>query len=175
MMTMKLLSIRLLSLLVAFALLPCLCLAAGDAPIDRATLKGLKSVGVIMDPLGPALQERGLSADALVKQIQKRLQDAGIQVSDDATEFVGLRVLSAQAKRTSYAISISLSLYQRVELVRDRALKSSTDTWGVESVILAQPKEVSESVSETVDELVQRFVASYKSENPATPPAQPQP
>ncbi len=167
MMNMNCLRVRALAPAILVTLLSAPLMDAGDAPIDRATLKGLKAVTVVIDPLGAALEGHGLKAAALISQIEKRLQDAGVPVSTDAADFLGVRIMSAEAKRSPAAISISLSAYQNVELAREKTIKTVTETWGVQSVLLAQPNKISQSVTETIDELTQRFIDAYRSVNPA--------
>jgi hypothetical protein len=178
MMSMIRLSIRALLPIVFFAALASPGYAASDGPLDRATLEGLKSLAVIMDPLGAELTDHGLSVKTVSKYVEIRLEQAGIQVAPNAKEFLGLRVLSAQSgKKGSIAVAVTIGVYQQVELVRDTAAKTATDTWGAQSVLLTGANQVNESVSETIDELVQRFVTAYRSVNPAEPstPAAPVP
>jgi hypothetical protein len=152
-------------LIVALALAPAL-FAAGDGPLDRATLRGLKAVSVVVDPLDPELRKEGLSGPALQRKVEQRLQRAGIPVDANAVDFVGLRILGAQAKRTSVALAIDLGVYQAVVLVRDKQTKTATETWAVRSVVLSPPKQVYESSSETIDQLVDQLVTAYRAVNP---------
>jgi len=148
--------------------------AAGDAPLDRATLRGLGSVGVIIDPIDPDLVKEGLTPDLLQKRIEGRLRDAGIAVDPSAHEFVGLRILQVRAQRGSftqrppYAVCVSVGVYQPVELIRNKDLKTATETWAVETVLMADPKVVSREALNSVDELADRLVAAYRSANPGT-------
>lgn len=137
---------------------------AGDGPLDRATLRGLKALNVIVDPIGPDLARGGLTADALRGRLERALSTSGITFDPQAAEFLALRVTSAQGKRTDVAISVSLSVYQPVILARNKE-KTATDTWEIESVILAPPKQVQESVAETVELLVRQFAQSHRSAN----------
>jgi hypothetical protein len=172
MMSMIRLSIRALLPVIVLAALASHGFAASDGPLDRATLKGIKSFAVIMDPLGAELTDHGLSVKTVSKYVEIRLEQAGIQVSPDAKEFLGLRVLSAQSgKKGPMAVAITIGLYQQVELVRDTAAKTATDTWGAQSILLTGANQVNESVSETIDELVQRFVTAYRSVNQPEPAA----
>ncbi len=139
--------------------------AAGDSPLERATLKGLKAVNIVIDPLDAELQSEALSGDKLRAQVQQRLQAAGIAVDPQAVEFLGLRITAAQAKRTPVALCVDLNVYQPVILARDKNVKTATETWGAHSVLLAPPRQVSDSSAETVDQLVQQFVAAYRSAN----------
>jgi len=140
--------------------------SAGDGPLDRATLRGLKAIGVVIDPLDAELEREGLSGEALQTQVEQRLQAAGIPIDKNAVEFVGLKIMGAQAKRTPVALCLDLGLYQPVILSRDKEIRTATETWGTHSVLLAQPRQVSQSSAETVDQLVQQFVDAYRSANP---------
>lgn len=159
----------------ALMALPCALLAAGDTAVDRATLRGLKAVNVVIDPIHPELEQQGVTRDALQARIEKQLQAAGVAIDNNALEFLALRIIPAREKRGPYCISITLSLYQPVVLVRDREIKTATDTWQVATLWAMQPKAVYESTVGAVDQLAARFTEVYQSENPqgwrgASPP-----
>ena len=153
-------------LLVALLVLPPVIKAAGDAPLDRATLRGLGSGGVIVDPIDPDLAKEGVTQDLLQKRIEGRLRDAGIGVDPAAPEFVGIRVLQVRAPRGPYALCLSVGVYQPVLLARNKDVKTATETWAVETVLMADPKVVSREALVSVDELASRLVAAYRSANP---------
>jgi hypothetical protein len=153
-------------LLVAVLFLPPVMKAAGDAPLDRATLRGLGSVSVIVDPIDSELLKEGLTQDLLQKRIQGRLRDAGIGVDPSAPEFVGLRVLQVRAQRGPYALCLSVGVYQPVLLIRNKEVKTATETWAVETVLMADPKVVNRETLNSLDELADRLVAAYRSANP---------
>jgi hypothetical protein len=139
---------------------------AGDAPLDRATLRGIKAISVVIDPVASEIQDQGATADGLRDRLQERLRDAGLNVDPASREFVGLRLMSVRAGRGPFAIVASLALYQQVTLVRDKNLKTATQTWGVDTVVLADLKQVKRACLDSVDELAARFVTAYQSENP---------
>jgi hypothetical protein len=139
---------------------------AGDTPMDRATLKGIKAIGVIVDQLPPEFPKEGVNTDALQTRLADRLRAANITVDPDAKEFVGLRVTSVRANRGPYAVCISIGLYQPVTLVRDPAMRLAPQTWEVETVLMADPKILYRAAMESVDELAARFVTAYRSVNP---------
>ena len=140
--------------------------AAGDAPLDRATLRGLHTVGVVVDPLDPELIRQGVTEDILKTRIEGRLRDGGIAVDKSATEFVGLRVMHVRASRGPYALCLSIGVYQPVLLVRDKAVKTATETWAVETVLMADPRVVGRESLHSVDELATRLVEAYRQANP---------
>lgn len=140
---------------------------SSDAPLDRATLRGLKAVKAIVDsPDGDALQQAGLTTAKLAGQIEQRIAKAGIPVDPNAREFVGLRVTFAHAKKTDYALGLTLAVYQNVSLSRDPAMKTMAETWSGESILLVPPRMLGEAVANTLDQLVDQFIAAYRSANP---------
>ena len=140
---------------------------AGDAALDRATLRGLTAVNVVIDPVAPEIQREGATAVALRARIEERLREAGIQVDAAGTNFVGLRLTSVRAGRGPFAIAFSVGLYQPVALVRDRNLRTATQTWEVDAVVLADTKQVYRACVDTVDDLTGQFVAAYRTVNVA--------
>jgi hypothetical protein len=138
---------------------------AGDAALDRATLRGVKAVNVVVDPVGSDIQQEGATEQALRARLQDRLRQAGIPLDSGSNEFVALRLTSVRAGRGPYAIAVTIGLYQPVVLVRDRNIKTATQTWEVETVVLAGSKEVLRASMDSVDELAGRFVTAYRAVN----------
>src|SRR4051794_7767036 len=139
---------------------------AGDATLDRASLKGVKAVGVIIDQLPPDLPKEGVTADVLQTRLTQRLNDAHIPIDLAAKEFVGLRASSVRAAKGPYAVSMTIGLYQPVTLVRDKEMRAAPQTWEVDTVMMADPKLLYRAAMESVDELAARFIAAYRSVNP---------
>ena len=147
-------------------LLPFLTRAAGDAPLDRATLHGLKAVNIVIDQLDPSIEELGVTADALETRLLARLAAAQIPVDRTAAEFIGFRITSVRGNRGPFALSLTIGLYQPVMLSRDHNTRTATQTWEVESILMADPKQVQTASFETADQLADRFAAAYKLANP---------
>jgi hypothetical protein len=145
--------------------LPLFTGAASDAALDRATLRGLKGVNIVIDPLSPALQDAGVTANLLDTHISARLERAGIPVDRKAVEFLGFRITEVRGKRGPYALSLRAGVYQPVLLVRDHNVKTATQTWDVETVLLSEPKTLNDAVLTSVDELVDGFAAAWRSVN----------
>lgn len=153
-------------LLAALLVLPSAIPGAGDAPLDRATLRGLKSVSVVIDRLTPDLQRDGLSPERLQRQIEERLSKAGIIIDKDAVEFIGFRVLAIREKKAPYSLWFAIGLYQPVLLSRDKNIRTATQTWEAETAVTATPKLLVRSSAAIVDQLADQFVAAYRSVNP---------
>lgn len=141
---------------------------ANDGLLDRATLKGLNAVNVVIDPIAsPELQRAGVTDASLKSQVEQRLKAARVAVDGGAVEFLGLRVSFAQASRSSAAVGLSLGLYQQVQLTRDRNIRTATETWGTTSLQLLALKGIKQGIVECVNELVDRFTAAYLRANSA--------
>jgi hypothetical protein len=61
---------------------------------------------------------------------------------------------------------MTVGLYQPVIISRNRELRTSTQTWEVESVLLADTKILSTACTESVDDLLDRFATAFHSTNP---------
>jgi hypothetical protein len=149
------------------AALAATCGCASDGPIERATLRGLKAVRVIVDPPDQDLQKAGITAAKLTEMIEQRMKQMGMQVDSQAVEFVGLRVTAAHEKKKNSAVCLTLALYQNVTLARDPKIKATTETWSGDSVVLAPPQLFFEAVSNTVNQLVDQFANAFRTANPA--------
>jgi hypothetical protein len=51
-------------------------------------------------------------------------------------------------------------------LIRNKEVKTATETWAVETVLMADPKVVNRETLNSLDELADRLVAAYRSANP---------
>jgi hypothetical protein len=155
---------------------------AGDAALDRSTMRGLAAVNVVIDPVAEELQAQEVTANLLVTRLEQKLRDSGVKIDQNASEFVALRLTSVRAARGSFvgrtggpfAVAATIGLYQPVMLVRDRNVRTATQTWEVDTITLADAKQVYRACMDSVDELAARFVTAWRSVNPAgeiRPPA----
>ncbi|MFN7998942.1 MAG: hypothetical protein U0Q18_35285 [Bryobacteraceae bacterium] len=146
------------------ALLP-LRLPSSDTPLDRTTLKGVTSLKVAVDALPADLESAGLTVAGLRTRVEGRLQKAGLTVDPGAHEFVGIRLLAVKQGKADLGVCFALGLYQRVGLERDKTIRTVTETWEAESIILVRAKQLQEAAEGTVDQLVNQFVDAYESAN----------
>ena len=161
----------------------CFCMAltvfaggclAGDSTMDRATLRGLKAVKVVVDPPPPEMERAGFDRDHLRANIEQKLRDAGIKVDNDVIEFLGLGIAMVQGGRkvplsfgkAPVSLTLSLGLYQVIVLSRDQTIKTVAETWEQQKVIQATAKSLDQVLPGAIDELVDQFVKAYRSVNP---------
>jgi hypothetical protein len=144
--------------------------AAGDSALDRATLRGIEAVNVVVDPVDPQVESAGVTRADLRARVETRLRSKGMMVDTSRPEFLAVRMTLAHSGRgpfAMYAVALTLGLYQPVELVRDAKVRTATQTWEVETVILSAPKSLDQAVLDSIDDLTDRFVKAHRSVNEA--------
>ena len=141
-------------------------LRAGDGALDRATLRGIKAVNVVVDPLNRQLEQTGLTQEMLRSKLEERLRQAGIAIDRNSNEFLGLRVDSVLARKGPYSICFALGFYQRVLLVRDQGIRTATQTWDVNTILVVMPKPMVDGALNTAEQLADQFVTAYRFVNP---------
>jgi hypothetical protein len=144
-----------------------------DTPAARSTLKGIKALRVQIAPLPTDLQRLGLAWDQIQADVELRLRQAGIIVSQaEATATPLLWVaLNSLPRGDSFFVSFSikLDLVQFVQLARDMSIGAPAPTWGVDTVGTGDmhPTETNRTAfRDFVRELVDRFINAYLEQNP---------
>jgi hypothetical protein len=140
----------------------------GDSAMDRATLRGVKAVKVIIDPPSPELEHNGVDRELLRVGVVQKLQNAGIKIDNDVVEFLGVDISSAAraGRKGPVPLVIGVGVYQVVALTRDKNTKTVAETWGDQKVMAVPAKGLDRQVSMAVDDLVDEFVRAYRSVNP---------
>jgi hypothetical protein len=151
--------------LAAILAMPAIAPAAGDAAIDRATLRGLGALNVVVDKLDAQLQSAGVTADAVRARLEDRLHAANIAVDASKSEFLAVRMTGVRAAHGPFAVAVTLGAYQPVALGRDAKIRTATQTWEVETVLLADQKQLYRAAMDSIDELAAGFVTAYRSVN----------
>jgi hypothetical protein len=141
---------------------------------NRATLRGLKGVGVLVEKLPPEVEQEGFKRDQLQMEVESKLRTAGIKVLTKEEAFntpgepflyININVNMAKTESDIYPYSIDLLLIQKVSLLRDPKLTSYAITWstgGVGSIA----KQIVSQLRENVEAMVDVFIKTYLAENP---------
>jgi hypothetical protein len=143
----------------------CAILTAGDAALDRATLRGVSGINVVIDQLDPQLEQAGLTKEVLRNRIVDKLRIANIMVDTNSNVFLGLRVDGMLPKKGPDALCFALGFYQPVILSRDAKIRTATLTWDVRTVLMVAPKPMVQSALNTIEQLTDQFVSAYRSVN----------
>jgi hypothetical protein len=158
---------------VAFALMTLLLLGLpvparpGDQPNDRATLKGLKTIMVVVEHLTPEAERDGLTKDQLQTDVEVRLRKAGIKVTSSEIEeaYLYLNVFTVKDSSGQYVYHIRLEFNQEVILKRNRNVSLPAPTWSLDLGGIVGAQKLHE-VRDDVADMVDRFINAYLEQNP---------
>jgi hypothetical protein len=141
--------------------------AANDSPDERASLKGLGAISLVVEDTGAAAQKYGLTAMRLQSEIREQLQRGGIAVRQEADPYLYVQVTMVDPGGTlPLAYSIQVSLVQEVALPRGLNAHFQGPTWWQRNVGMAAGDRVSQSAGARVQEFVEQFINAYRSANP---------
>jgi|SRR5712671_2278194 hypothetical protein len=142
-------------------------LSANDSPDERASLKGLGAISLVLEDPGPAAQKYGLTAMRLQNEIRDRLQRAGITVRQEADPYLYVQITVVDpGGALPLAYSIQVTMMQEVALPRGLNAHFQAPTWWQSSVGMAGADRLSQSVSGRAQEFVDQFIKAYQSVNP---------
>lgn len=148
-------------------------LLALDSEMNRATLKGLRGVRVLVEDLASEVEREGLVKEQLQKSIEERLRQAGIRILtlEEAVKapgepylYVNINVSFAKGGEVC-SYSIDEALIQNVTLVRSPKQTTYAATWSTGGVGLISRKSLSE-LKESVGEIADIFAKAFLSVNP---------
>ncbi|MBN1843104.1 MAG: hypothetical protein JW883_12605 [Deltaproteobacteria bacterium] len=147
---------------------------AGGLDIGRISLKGLKGLHVAVRTLKPEIQNEGLTRKIIEKDVESRLNDAGIKTLTAMECFStaggpsldvdvkASKLKSGSEKSSGYIYTIDVRLAQGVTLDRDSMIALHADTWKTQDYgQVSKLEELRNKIKEKIDE----FARSYKAAN----------
>lgn len=144
----------------------------------KSTLEGLKGVAPSVRLIIPEKYRRTikLTDGQLQAQVTSALQNASIKIlepTNSATPvellFVTVSVSKVSAERPIYFFKAETELWQQVELVRDRRIRTITRTWPLRPesrLIVAGSMKVEQAIKDIVSGQMSDFVNDYLTANP---------
>jgi hypothetical protein len=152
-------------------------LHALDTDVTRMTLSGLQGVYVAVEEFQPnlmkygAVQKAGLSKEALQREIEARLNKAGIKVLtwDQALKtpgapFLYIVVNTHESEKYWYAYDIRIELQQLVSMAANPKVRAMAGTWSTNMTGIANIGTL-QVIKDDVGVLVGKFVQVYKAAN----------
>ncbi len=152
-----------------------------DSPIfgvngrsNRATLRGLKGVGILVEQLPPEVEREGLVRNQLQVETESKLRMAGVKVltKEECSKtpgepylYININVNLAKTESEIYPYTIDAMLIQKVSLLQAPEQITYAVTWstgGVGSI----GKPILSQLRESVAEVVDLFINAYLGENP---------
>jgi hypothetical protein len=141
---------------------------------NRATLRGLSGVGVLVEQLAPEVEKEGLIKNQLQIEVELKLKMAGIKVltkeeclktPGEPYLYININVNTAKTESDIYPYSIDVLLMQKVSLLRDPKQTTYAVTWSTGGVGSIE-KSILSQLRGSVEEMVDLFIKTYLSENP---------
>jgi len=146
---------------------------ASDSEIDRASLKGLQGVFVLIEDLNPPEEQAGLKTADIKADAEQKLKAAGIPLLSKTqnidtpgmpTLYISVSVASSTTTDL-WPFSIDVNLEQQATLKRSPDIFVPTAvTWHVGSLGAVDKSNIS-SVRDRVNEQVAKFVNAYMKVN----------
>ena len=144
--------------------------------IDNS-LKGIKSVYVLVSHIEPELVQAGLTLDQIHTDVELKLRLAGIKVLNKGLKkaleetnkpltitepFLDIKVASFEEEREGIFIyNIKYELHQEVSLTRNPSIKVTVSTWDDNIVAIGEVNKIREEIKGLVD----NFLFAYLSVN----------
>jgi hypothetical protein len=142
---------------------------ASDSEIDRASLKGLQGVFVLIEDLNPPEEQAGLKTADIQADAEQQLKAAGIPLLSKTqnidtpgmpTLYISVSVASSTTTDV-WPFSIDVNLEQQATLKRNPdTFVPTAITWHVGSIGAVDKSNI-RSVRDRVTEQVARFVNAY--------------
>jgi hypothetical protein len=144
------------------------------AKSNRATLRGLSGIGVLVEQLPPEVEKEGLTKNQLQTDAESKLRKAGIKILSreecaktpgEPYLYINLNVNIAKTESDVYPYTIDVMLLQKVSLQRNPGLISYAVTWSIGGVgSIAKP--ILSQLREVVEQTLDTFIQAYQAENP---------
>jgi hypothetical protein len=153
--------------------LPSLVLSV-NGKSNRATLQGLKGIGVLVENLPQEVEKEGITKNQLQIEVELKLREARIPILSreeclktpgEPYLYININVNTAKTESDIYPYSLDVMLIQKVSLMRDPKQTTYSVTWstgGVGSV----SKQSIHPLRNSVGDIVDVFIQAYLAENP---------
>ena len=144
--------------------------AASDSQTDRASLKGLSALSVVVEDLPSTATNNGLTTAALQADTERRLRLAGISITPDSDAYLYVHVTVADpGPSLPLPYYVDVALMQEITIPRG-GVQSRTPlqcpTWSVSRLGMASGDRLRPNVADRVGEFVDQFIRAYRSVNP---------
>jgi hypothetical protein len=107
--------------------------AAGDG-FERASLRGLGPVQVVVEDLPSDIIQDGLTREHIKQIVEQQLEQGGIPIVQQAEHAFYIHLGTARTDAGSYSYALSFQLLQLVLLFRDPGILTWGTTWSFDLV-----------------------------------------
>jgi hypothetical protein len=140
--------------------------SAGDV-FEQASLRSLTPIQVVVEDLAPDLTQEGLDRTQLKLDVERQLQQAGIQVEQQAEHALYIHLGTQRHETGFYGYALSLQLLQLVLLFRDPSIVTWGTTWSIDQTGVIASSEIRD-IAQMITRSVNAFIEDYRTANPPT-------
>jgi hypothetical protein len=136
---------------------------AGDV-FERASLRGLNTLQVVVEDLAIDATHDGLDRDRIKATVEQQLQQAGIPVQQQADTALYIHLNTVKTEAGFYSYGLSLQVLQLVLLFRDPSLLTWGTTWTFDQVGYVVSTNIAD-VETLITRGVNAFIEDYQAAN----------
>lgn len=138
------------------------------------SLKGLKGIGLFVEPLNPEVEKAGISRDQLKQEVELKLGQAGIQVLNEEERikepgkpylYININAYSWR-EEVIYGFALKVDLNQLVLLDRDPKTGCFGTTWFSGSAGIIGANKLKNVIRTELDDTIAKFINDYLAVNP---------
>ena len=130
---------------------------------QRASLRGLPGVGLVIESLRPDTKADGLSEDSIRNAVELILRSSGIRIIDEDPEIPYLYV--NEAELIFYAFNIIVDFKQVMSLVDRPEWSGYATTWEQTVVGHVGAQKIRQVIS-SIEQMVKKFANDFLAANP---------
>jgi hypothetical protein len=137
----------------------------------EATLRGINTVTVSIEPIPPAALAAGISDRAVLDNVHRVLRSGGIAIVEsdaDAQLAITINAIGIQTSSRSIrgiAFTVAVSAEQEVRLIRI-PITSTLSTWRQAGIGVASGSKVKDALYAQLMEYLDAFIAAHHAANP---------
>jgi len=127
-------------------------------------LKGVKSFGIVVEPPGPELAQKGYTESWLKQQLQIKLKEARLPVDiSNRASWLYLNANAVQQANFALAYNIRLEFNDSVTIDRNGA-KATASTWSTAIMGISRPDRL-ENLRRSLNAAIEQFISDFQQVN----------
>ena len=140
----------------------------GDSEFERATLKGISGVQVLVEGFNESAKSAGFDIRTFQTDMELKLRLAGIKVLTKKERFaapgspllyLNLNPLSPEERESKFSYAIGLELRQAIRLVRDPNIETLGATWSTGGIGYGGIPYIREHVKDDMDIFINAWLS----------------
>jgi hypothetical protein len=141
---------------------------------QKESLRGLKGIGLLLEPLNPEIEKAGIARDQLKQDVALQLRQSGIRVLNEEVRgaesgkpylYINLNAYSWR-EEVIYGYSLKVDLNQLILLDRDKKIGCFGTTWYSGSAGIVGANKMKGFIRAELADTIDKFIQDYSAVNP---------